>query len=208
ELKAMAALAAAQVEDVAVLLDLGGGDDEVNLAAGVLEILDHVAVGLDVESVEELSPPLFRKVRLQVRDRTETRAVCQTSRALGPCRHYHGGRLSSCCRRQLPKERSALFPRRRPLGRSTTRPLWPQQNAILSLSIFPVKHLSVDDDRRVQGARRSGVASQHSRVPAEHGDEEAVGAVTSRREEQRGIAAVGGGRRLAADARRPRFAPR
>ena len=84
ELQAVPALAAAQVEDVAVLLDLGRRYDEVDLAARVLAVLDDVAVGLHVEGVEELAPPLFREVRLEVRNRTETRTRCQSSWAPGP----------------------------------------------------------------------------------------------------------------------------
>ena len=56
-----------------------GDDDEVDLAARVLDVLDDVAVGLDVESVEELAPPLFGEMRLEVRDRTETRTRRQAS---------------------------------------------------------------------------------------------------------------------------------
>ena len=68
----MPALAAAQVEDVAVLLHLGRRYDEVDLATRVLAVLDDVAVGFHIEGIEELSPPLFWKVRLEVRNWTET----------------------------------------------------------------------------------------------------------------------------------------
>ena len=46
---------------------------------------------------------------------------------------------------------------------------------------------------------------QHSFASPQDGDEEPVGAVPRRREEQRLLAAVGRSRRLAADARRPRL---
>ena len=70
----MAALAAAQVEDLAVRLDGRGGDDEIDLAARVLGVLDDVAVGLHVERVEKLAPPFGRQMRLKVRDGTEAGA--------------------------------------------------------------------------------------------------------------------------------------
>ena len=76
-----------------------------------------------------------------------------------------------------------------------TRPLWPQQTAILSLSIFPVKLLSVDEGPPLQGSRARKLAG-HTRSlvlfpPPQHRDEEAIGAVTRRGEEERGVAAVG-----------------
>ncbi len=64
QLQAVPALAAAQIEDVAVRLDGRRGDDEVHLPAGVFQVLDDVAVGLHIEGVEELPPPLFGEVRL------------------------------------------------------------------------------------------------------------------------------------------------
>ena len=82
ELQAVPALAAAQVEDVAVGLDRGRRDDEVDLAARVLQVLDDVAVGLHIEGVEKLAPPLFGKMRFQVGNRTQTRARRQTPRTL------------------------------------------------------------------------------------------------------------------------------
>ena len=71
QLQAVAPLAAAQVEDVAIGLDRGAGDDEVDLAPRVLRVLDDVAVGLDVEGVEKLAPPLGGEVRLEIRNGTE-----------------------------------------------------------------------------------------------------------------------------------------
>jgi hypothetical protein len=66
----VATLPAAQVENVAVWLDLGRRGDEIYLAAGVLEVLDDIAVGLDIEGVEKFAPPLFGEVGLEVRNRT------------------------------------------------------------------------------------------------------------------------------------------
>src|SRR5262249_22792342 len=149
KLQAVSALAAAQVENLAVWLDLGGRYDEVDLTARVLAILDHVTVGLHIEGVEELPPPLLREVCLEVRYGTQARTRCQSSRALGPCRHHHGGQLSS----SLPPaaaagERQTSHRLRPSAGRHETRR--PRQNAILSLSIFPVKLLSVDDEAFLQ----------------------------------------------------------
>ncbi len=73
KLQAVPALPAAQIEDVAVRLDCRRGDDEVHLPAGVLQVLDDIAVGLHIKSVEELPPPLFGKVRLQIGHRTQAR---------------------------------------------------------------------------------------------------------------------------------------
>src|SRR6185503_15518421 len=102
--QAVPALAAAQVEDVAVRLDGCGRDDEIHLAAGVLQVLDHVAVSLDVERVEELAPPLLGEVRLQVGDRAEARSRSQAPRTLrlgGSDNHV--GQLSSRCRPPRPR---------------------------------------------------------------------------------------------------------
>ena len=71
QLQAVAALAAAQVEDLAVRLDGGGGDDEIDLAPRVLAVLDDVAVGLDVERIEQFAPPLGGEMRLEIRDGSE-----------------------------------------------------------------------------------------------------------------------------------------
>ncbi len=79
EFQHVPALAAAQVEDGAVRLDGGGGDQEIHLAARVLAVLDDVAVGLDVERVEQLAPPLRRQVLLEIGDRPEGGAGGRTA---------------------------------------------------------------------------------------------------------------------------------
>ena len=121
-------------------------------------VLDDVAVGLHIKGVEELAPPLFGEVRLEVRNRTEARTRCQASWALRLGRHYHGGRLSSSLPPAAAGGEHRPLPSAPTLGRSTTRPLWPQQNAILSLSNFPVKLLSVDDAGFVQAVERRDAA--------------------------------------------------
>ncbi len=71
EFQHMAALTTAQVEDGAVRLHGGGGNEEIDLAPRVLAVLDNVAVGLDVERVEQLAPPLRRQMLLEIGDRPE-----------------------------------------------------------------------------------------------------------------------------------------
>ena len=58
----MTALSAAEVENVAVRLDGCSRDNEIDFAAGVLVVLDDVAVGLHIQSIEEFTPPFGRKV--------------------------------------------------------------------------------------------------------------------------------------------------
>ncbi len=67
----MAALAAAKIENLAVRLNGSGGGNEIHLAARVLIILDHVAVGLDVQRIEKLAPPFGGEMLLEIRDRPE-----------------------------------------------------------------------------------------------------------------------------------------
>ena len=45
--------------------------EEIHLAARVLAVLDDVAVGLDVERIEQLAPPLRRQVLFEIGDRPE-----------------------------------------------------------------------------------------------------------------------------------------
>src|SRR5262245_58276939 len=73
-----------------------------------------------------------------------------------------------------------------------TRLAEPRQSAILSLSISPVKLLSVDDEAFVQAPKPLDAPSPHSFSSSEDGDEEAVGPVTRRSEEECRLAAVGG----------------
>src|SRR5690606_13025359 len=46
----------------------------VDLAPRVLDVLDDVAVGLDVEGIEKLAPPFLRQVRLEIGDGTQAGA--------------------------------------------------------------------------------------------------------------------------------------
>ena len=160
QLEAVPALAAAQIEDVAVGLDRRRGDDEVDLAARVLDVLDDIAVGLHVQRVEELAPPLFGKMRLEIRDGTEAGARGQAPGTLGLARHHHGGLLSSSLR---PSTTGWSYPRICSPGDADPRasqqfPHWPQQNAILSTANFHVKHLSVDDGFLTASSRHGAAA--------------------------------------------------
>ena len=93
-------------------------DDEVDLAARVLRVLDDVAVGLHVEGVEELAPPLGGKMRLEIRNRTEAGT---RRRALGPLRlgrDCHDGRLSSSIAAAQLAARALIAPVTPAIGRS------------------------------------------------------------------------------------------
>src|SRR5690606_18820736 len=91
QLQAMTALPAAQVEDRAVRVDRGGRHDEVDLAPGVLDVLDDVAVGLHVEGIEELAPPLLREMRLEIGDGAQARAGRRAPRPLHLRSYCHDG---------------------------------------------------------------------------------------------------------------------
>ena len=49
ELERMAALAAAQIEDAVVALEADRSNQEIDLFAGVAVVLDHIAVGFEIE---------------------------------------------------------------------------------------------------------------------------------------------------------------
>src|SRR5688572_32785045 len=67
EFQRMASLAAAQIEDTLVALDAGAADQQVDLLPGVAVVLDDVAVGFEVERVEQGAPPFGRQVAFEVR---------------------------------------------------------------------------------------------------------------------------------------------
>src|SRR5690606_38807389 len=123
QLEAMAALSAAQIEDLAVRLYGCGGEDEVHVAARVLHVLDDVAVGLDVESVEKLTPPFGGEMCFEIRDGTETRTRRYAPLALRLGNRCHDGRMSSKGRALT---RGILRPPQPAIGRTIARPLWPQ----------------------------------------------------------------------------------
>jgi hypothetical protein len=91
QLDAVAALAAAQVEDGIVARDAGRCDDEVDLAARVVVVLDHVAVGFHVQRVEQLAPPLLGQMRLEIADGAKTGPYARPLRPLAPQTQFHPG---------------------------------------------------------------------------------------------------------------------
>ncbi len=124
QLQAVAPLAAAQIEDLAVRLHGGGRHDEVDVAARVLHVLDDVAVGLDVERIEKLAPPLCGEMRLEIRHGTQTRTGARAPRALRLGNSCHDGRLSSKCRALAAGLCMPPSAGDRPI--KITRPLWPR----------------------------------------------------------------------------------
>ncbi len=124
-------------------------------------------------------------------------------------RHYHGGQPSSSLPPAATDDATlAIDAHPRPVNNET--PLASTKRDPNSRSDFPVKLLSVDEVPRLQGLPRKETRRPHSlpsSIPSsQHGDEEAVGAVTRRGEEERRVAAVG--RRRAGRRRRPRPMPR
>jgi len=74
---------------------------QIDLLLGVAIVLDDVAVGLEVERVEERAPPFGGQVALEVRDRTQRAGRAVLGRLAGelrPRRHarqYTRGRLAT-----------------------------------------------------------------------------------------------------------------
>ena len=71
EFERMAALAAAQIEDAVVPLEPDGADQEVDLLAGVPVVLDNVAIGFEIERVEQSAPPIRGQMALEIGYRTQ-----------------------------------------------------------------------------------------------------------------------------------------
>ena len=66
EFEAMASLAATYVEDAVVRFEGRFTDEEVDVPRRVGLVLDDVAVGFEVEGVEEGAPPVGREVAFEV----------------------------------------------------------------------------------------------------------------------------------------------
>ena len=96
QLQAVPALAAAQVQYAIAGLEPGAFDGEIDLALGVRFVLDDVAVGLEVERVEQALPPVGRQMPLEVRDRAEG-ARPHGRRFRRPLRARHFRRLCRRC---------------------------------------------------------------------------------------------------------------
>src|SRR6185312_12389651 len=58
-------LAAAQIEDAIVGLEAGAFHQQIDLLLSVAVVLDDIAVGLEVERVEERAPPFGGQVALE-----------------------------------------------------------------------------------------------------------------------------------------------
>src|SRR6516225_10760087 len=58
KLQRMAALATAQIKDAVIALEPNRADQKVDLFAGVAIVLNHVAVGFEIERVEQGAPPI------------------------------------------------------------------------------------------------------------------------------------------------------
>ena len=76
----MAPLTAAQVENAVVALEPDAADQQVDFIGRIAIVLDYIAVGFEVERVEQSAPPVGRQVTFEIRDRT------QCSRADAPVR--------------------------------------------------------------------------------------------------------------------------
>src|SRR5215472_11366386 len=71
QLERMAALPAAQSEDTIVALQSDAADQEVDLVAGVAVIFDNIAIGFEIEGIEQRAPPIRGQMPLEVRDRPQ-----------------------------------------------------------------------------------------------------------------------------------------
>src|SRR2546423_8877473 len=67
----MAPLTAAQVENAVVALEPDAADQQVDFFGRVTIVLDDIAVGLEVERVEQGAPPVGRQVTFEIRNRTQ-----------------------------------------------------------------------------------------------------------------------------------------
>ena len=94
QLQHVAPLAAAQIEDPVVGLQPGAAHQQVDLLLGVAVVLDDVAVGFEIERVEERAPPFGRQVALEVGDRAQRarRAALGGLAGEGRLEHCAGGR--------------------------------------------------------------------------------------------------------------------
>ena len=67
----MAPLTAAQVENAVVALEPDAADQQVDFIGRVAVVLDDVAVGFEVERVEQGAPPVGRQVTFEIGDRAQ-----------------------------------------------------------------------------------------------------------------------------------------
>src|ERR1700680_1933666 len=67
----MTALPAAQVEDAVVALEPDAADQETDFISSIAIVFDNIAVGFEVEGVEQRAPPVRRQVTLEIRNRAQ-----------------------------------------------------------------------------------------------------------------------------------------
>ena len=78
----MAALPAAQIEDSIIGLECGGPNQRVDFASRIAVILDDVAIGLEIDRVEQRPPPIGRQVPFQIGYRAHGAGGSEFSRCL------------------------------------------------------------------------------------------------------------------------------
>src|SRR5439155_3160857 len=81
-------LTAAQVEDAVVAFETGTADQQIGLLLGIAVVLDDVAIGFEVERVEQRAPPFGWQVAFEIGHRSQcaqARSVLVPGRrAIGP----------------------------------------------------------------------------------------------------------------------------
>src|SRR5204862_5545341 len=77
----MPALAAAQIEQAIIALQPGAADQEIDFLLGIAVVLDDVAVGFEIERVEQRAPPLGGQMAFEVGNRSQ---AAQASPVLVP----------------------------------------------------------------------------------------------------------------------------
>src|SRR5260370_2423762 len=68
----MAPLTAAQIEDAVVALEPDAADQQVDFIGRIAVVLDDVAVGFEVEGIEQGTPPVGRQVTFEIGDRAQS----------------------------------------------------------------------------------------------------------------------------------------
>ena len=70
QLERMAPLPAAQIENAMVRFQPGAGDQQIDFFDGVALVFEYVAVGFEIEGVEQRAPPIGRQMVFKVGNRT------------------------------------------------------------------------------------------------------------------------------------------
>ena len=87
KLKRVAALAAAQVQDLVAMRKSRRRDQDVDLLSSEPVILDDVAVGAQIERAKQRTPPIGRHVACEVAERTGRAGPAPAAAAPSPRRH-------------------------------------------------------------------------------------------------------------------------